>query len=151
MYFIQGFAIKERAVRDSCSRDVLFWYLCTKEDLLHVQGLIRNFKLMVTERGKTLWTFVFRSALQPWKAIIYMRWIHLIISLTVVAKFPRASFLFLIRASAHETDGQKAGANGHHAGGPEAAHPAAGPAASCPGGSQDSSTSHTRFVFQHRA
>lgn len=94
MYFIQGFAIKERAVRDSCSRDVLFWYLCTKEDLLHVQGLIRNFRLMVAEQGKTLWTFVFRSVLQPWNAIIYMRWIHLIISLTVDAKFPQASFLF---------------------------------------------------------
>lgn len=50
----------------------------------------------------------------------------------------------LFRAGSDEIDGQKAGKNGHHAGSAEAAHPAAGPAASCPGGSPDSSTSHTR-------
>ena len=48
------------------------------------------------------------------------------------------------RAGSDEIDGQKAGTNGHHAGSPEAAHPAAGPAAAGPGGSQDPSTSHTR-------
>ena len=53
-------------------------------------------------------------------------------------------FFFLYRAGSDEIDGQKAGKNGHHAGSPEAAHPAAGPAAPRPGGSQDPSTSHAR-------
>lgn len=60
--------------------------------------------------------------------------------------FPKlqACFLFLFRAGSDEIDRQKVGENGYHAGSPEAAHPTAGPAAPCPGGSQDPSTSHTR-------
>lgn len=53
-------------------------------------------------------------------------------------------YLFPFRASSDEIDGQKTGKNGYHAGSPEAAHPATGPAASGAGGSQDPSTSHTR-------
>lgn len=50
----------------------------------------------------------------------------------------------IFRAGSDEIDRQEAGENGYHARCPEAAHPAAGSAASCPRGSQDPSTSHTR-------
>lgn len=55
-----------------------------------------------------------------------------------------------LRAGPDETDGQKAGENGHHPGGPEAAHPAASPAASRSGGSQDSAAPHSRWTWTSR-
>lgn len=54
-------------------------------------------------------------------------------------------FLPLLRTSSDETNGQEAGEDGHHTGSPAAAHPATGPAAAGPRGSQDPSAPHARY------
>lgn len=51
----------------------------------------------------------------------------------------------LLRTGSDETDGQETGEDGHHAGSPAAAHPATGPAAAGPRGSQDPSAPHARY------